>query len=589
MAGMIPESVIENIQQQSDIVSIISGYIPLKQVGRSFKALCPFHHEKTPSFVVSPEKQIFHCFGCGAGGNVFGFVMKYENMTFIEAVELLANKVGISITRQKINTDVLDLYKINNMISDYFANMLINSSEGKHACEYLKNRGISSQTIKDFKLGYAPASPKSLLEFAKGQKISEAFLDKAGITAYDSQEKNRYVRFKNRIIFPIHNIQGKIVGFAGRALDDKTLPKYLNSPQTDLYNKSNILYGLNIAKKEIADNKHAVIVEGYMDLLPLYQAGFLNVVASSGTSLTVQQAKLLLRYATKATIVYDGDTAGTNATLRGLDILVEQGLIVKIVKLPAGEDPDSFLNKYGKNKFSNMLEEAVDIITYRISILENQLDSASIDGKAEIAKNILPTISKITDSIRKSEYIKYLAEKLSLNEASILDEIEKIENQTSEQISYNPSVSLLPTERIEKHLLQLMLEDTDIVKKVRRSLDVEDFLNNDYQQVAKLLFELDTAGKISSHKNVLTHLENDALKDVVTGLIMETVPHSEKEKEVNQTIAKLKEKKINKRITELNASLEKTKETGKVRSLLKQIMEQKELIIQCRKVNVKHG
>ncbi|MBU0478356.1 DNA primase [bacterium] len=579
MAGMIPESVIESIQQQSDIVLVISGYIPLKQAGRSFKAPCPFHHEKTPSFIVSPEKQIFHCFGCGAGGNVFGFVMKYENMTFIEAVELLADKAGISITRQKINTDVLDLYRVNNVASDYFNNMLINSLEGKHACEYLKNRGIDTQTIKDFKLGYAPASPKSLLEFVKKEKISEAALDKAGITAYDSSEKNRYVRFKNRIIFPIHNTQGKIVGFAGRALDDKTLPKYLNSPQTDLYNKSNILYGLNIAKKEIADNNHVVIVEGYMDLLSLYQAGFLNVVASSGTSLAVQQAKLLLRYATKATIVYDGDTAGTKATLRGLDILVEQGLMVKIVRLPVGEDPDSFLNKYGKNKFSNMLKEAVDIITYRISILEDQLDSASIDGKAEIAKNILPTISKITDSIRKSEYIRYLAARLSLDEASVLDELSKIEDQASERIFYHPSATLLPTERVEKHLLQLMLEDTDIVKKVRQSLGVEDFLNNDYRQIVGLLFKLDIAGKMFSCKNILNQLESDVLKDIVTGLVMETIPHSEKGKEVNQTIAKLKEKKINKRIAELNASLEKTKETGEVRSLLKQIMEQKELII----------
>ncbi|MCK4400894.1 DNA primase [bacterium] len=589
MAGMIPESVIENIQQQNDIVSVISSYIPLKQVGRSFKALCPFHHEKTPSFIVSPEKQIFHCFGCGAGGNIFGFVMKYENMPFIEAVGLLADKAGISITRQKVNTDVLGMYKVNNMVSDYFTNMLINRSEGKHACEYLKNRGIDSQTIKDFKLGYAPASPKSLLEFAKGEKISETFLDKAGITAYDSREKNRYVRFKNRIIFPIYNTQGKIVGFAGRALDDKTLPKYLNSPQTNLYNKSNILYGLNIAKKNIADNKHAVIVEGYMDLLPLYQAGFLNVVASSGTSLTVQQAKLLLRYATKATIVYDGDTAGTNATLRGLDILVEQGLMVKIVRLPVGEDPDSFLNKYGKNKFFNMLEEASDIITYKIGILKKQLDSASVDGKVEIARNILPTISKITDSMRKSEYIRYLAARLSLDEASVLDELGKIENQASERIFYPPTTSLLPTEKVEKHLLQLMLEDTDIIKKVRQYLAVEDFLNNDYRQIADLLFKLDIAGKMFSYKNVLNQLKNNALKNIVTGLIMETIPHSEKEKEINQIIAKLKEKKINKRIAELNASLEKTKETGKVRSLLKQIVEQKELIIQCRKVNVKYG
>ena len=584
MAGMIPESIIENIQQQNDIVSVISGYIPLKQVGRSFKALCPFHHEKTPSFIVSPEKQIFHCFGCGAGGNAFGFVMKYENMTFIEAVELLADKAGISIARQKINRDVLDLYRVNNIVSEHFINMLIKSSEGKHAYEYLKNRGINSQTIKEFKLGYASVSSKSLLEFAKEEKISEAFLVKAGIIAYDSREKDRYVRFKNRIIFPVHNTQGKIVGFAGRALDDKTLSKYINSPQTDLYNKSNILYGLNVAKKEIADNKHAIIVEGYMDLLSLYQAGFLNVVASSGTSLTVQQAKLLLRYAEKATIVYDGDTAGTKATLRGLDILVEQGLMVKIVRLPVGEDPDSFLNKYGKNKFSNMLEEAVDIIAYRISILENQLDSASIDGKAEIAKSILPTISKITDSIRKSEYIKYLAAKLSLNEASILDEVGKIENQTSDRVFYYSNTTPLRIEKFEKHLLQLMLEDPDIVRRVYQHLEVEDFLNNDYRQIAKLLFELDTAGKISSYKNVLNQLESDALKNIVTDLIMKTIPHPEKDKEVNQTITKLKEKKINKRIAELNASLEKTKETGKIKSLLKQIMEQKELIIQCRQL-----
>ena len=578
MAGMIPDAVIEAIQQQSDIVSIISGYIPLKQTGRSFKALCPFHHEKTPSFVVSPEKQIFHCFGCGEGGNVFGFVMKYENMTFIESVELLADKAGISITRQKTNTDVLDLYRVNNMVAEHFVNMLVNSSGGKHVYEYLKNRGINSQTIKDFKLGYSPASLKSLLEFAKEEKISEVALDKAGITAYDSREKNRYMRFRNRIIFPIHNTQGKIVGFAGRTLDDKALPKYLNSPQTDLYNKSNILYGLNIAKKEVADKKHAIIVEGYMDLLSLYQAGFVNVVASSGTSLTVQQAKLLLRYATKATIVYDGDAAGTNATLRGLDILVEHGLTVKIVKLPVGEDPDSFLNKYGKNKFSNMLEEAVDIITYKIGILENQLDSASVDGKVEIARNILPTISKITDSIRKSEYIRYLAARLSLDEASVLDELGKVEGQVYEQKSYYSSAPLLSIERVEKELLQLMLENTDIVKKVRKSLVMEDFLNDDYRQIAGLLFKLDIAGKKFSCKNILNQLENDVLKNVVTGLIMETIPHSEKEKEINQTIAKLKDKKISKKIAELNASLEKTKETGEVRSLQKQIMEQMGLI-----------
>ncbi|RKY38568.1 MAG: DNA primase, partial [Candidatus Omnitrophota bacterium] len=343
-----PQEIIKEIQERADIVEVISNYFPLKKAGSLFKTLCPFHQEKTPSFIVNPQKQIFHCFGCGVGGNVFSFLMRQENISFPEAVEMLARQTGVNISRYFSKSGersgvVSRLYEVNELSSLYYQNNLLNKEKGREARRYLlERRGISQEVISRFRIGYAPAQG-GLLSYLQKRGWTEEILIQAGLAV--KREEGIYTdKFLQKIIFPLFNPQGKIVGFGSRRLDNQ-VPKYVNSPQTVVFNKSRYLYGLNFAKQFIKES--VIIVEGYLDLLSLVQYGICNVVASLGTALTREQIRLLKRYTQRCLLIYDGDKAGQDACLRGLDLFIEEGIEGGVVLLPEGLDPDSCIREEG--------------------------------------------------------------------------------------------------------------------------------------------------------------------------------------------------------------------------------------------------
>ncbi len=366
----IQESKIEEIRSAASIVDVISGYVQLRKRGRNYIGLCPFHSEKTPSFTVSEDKQIFHCFGCHAGGNVFKFLMDYEKISFIESVQELAGQLGIDIEYESTPGDEKQseqeiFYDINTEAAKYFYSNLHNSEEGEIARKYLQERKIKSQTIKTFGLGYALRGWENFLNFTKESKLDIDKVVELGILI-KSDDGRYHDRFAARLIYPIFSPNGRVVAFAGRVLDEREkAAKYLNSPESSVYTKGRILYGLSFAKDEIRKLDKAILVEGYMDLISLFQAGIKNVVAVSGTALTEEQVQLLSRYTKNVVLLFDADTAGIKASMRSIELLLKKDIEVKIAALPGGEDPDSFINNYGKEKFEETISYAQNFLEYQ--------------------------------------------------------------------------------------------------------------------------------------------------------------------------------------------------------------------------------
>jgi len=366
------EEILDEIRNRLEIVELISEYVSLKPSGKGYKGLCPFHQEKTPSFMVDSERQIFHCFGCGEGGNIFTFIMKMEKVKFPEAVKILADKAGIALPtfenqNIKIAPDRELIFRLNEIAADYYHKNLF-SAQGKSAQQYLLKRNFTKEIIKKFQLGYALPGYEHLMSILLAKKIPLSDLFKAGLVVKSSKSGKTMDYFRNRIIFPIFNLQGNIIAFGGRVLDDK-LPKYINSPETAVYSKAKHLYGLFQAKKSIRQKNQVIIVEGYTDVLMAHQYGFENVVASLGTALTSQQIDLVKRYADEVLVAFDSDTAGKIATLRSLNMIKKAVRKVRIISLPLDSDPADVLLKEGKNYFSNLLDKALPLIDYKVKVL----------------------------------------------------------------------------------------------------------------------------------------------------------------------------------------------------------------------------
>jgi len=490
------EQILEEIQGKADIVEIIGSYIPLRRSGRNFKANCPFHKEKTPSFMVSPSKQIFHCFGCGAGGNVFGFVMKMENIDFPEAVRTLAEKSGIELphfTRTQFETSgyALQIYKLNELAASYYSAMLLKIEAGKRAAAYLKERGVSDETIAGVKLGFAPDDWDGLINFAKGKGVEAGLLERAGL-ALPREGGGHYDRFRNKIIFPIFDIKNRVVAFGARVLDN-SLPKYMNSPETEVYIKSRHLYGFNFSLQAVREKDFCIIVEGYLDFLIPYQNGIKNIAASLGTSLTDSQARLIKRYTKNVVMLYDGDSAGEAASLRGLDIFLQEGMQVRVATLPKGFDPDSFVRSKGVGEFDSLIAGAADLFDFKLGVLASRYDARKSSDKAKICAGMLPTISKVTDAVLKSEYVKRLGERLQVSEGALLSELKKVkpdrEYEPSEEFSSSAGAgSRSPAAMAEKIIIGLMLDDPDMVPQVKENLKSEDFTDEGARKIVEEIF-----------------------------------------------------------------------------------------------------
>jgi DNA primase len=514
---------LEEIRNRCDIVDIISEYVHLKPAGKGFKGLCPFHGEKTPSFMVSPEKQLFHCFGCGEGGNVFNFLMKYEKISFFEAVKMLAKKSGVSLPVDEEKENFLNrqkerLYKLNNLAANYYRECLFKTNQGKKIINYLKKRGINDTSVEKYRLGYAPPGWDALTNFLKKKGYSYEELIKARIINKSKIEGKYIDYFRDRIIFPIFSLSGRVIGFGGRVFDD-SLPKYINSPETLVYNKGSNLYSLNFAKEDIRKKDYLIIVEGYTDVLITQQYEFNNVAASLGTALTTRQIDLIKRFTDMVLIAYDADSAGNMATLRSLDLLVKAGLEVKVIDLPQGYDPADFLIKKGRTPFQNLIDRSLSLIDYKLKLLYSKYSIKTIEGKVKIIKGIIPTLSVIGNEVELRAQTKKISEELKLSEEAILIELKRYKRGAKDSshnfIKLNSESGNIKAEKI---LIGCMLENEQIAQDILKKLKAED-------AIEKILKD----DKIVNSQKIIDYLADDKAAKLISNILMEeTVTFDEK-------------------------------------------------------------
>ena len=507
----IPEQKIEEIRNAADIVDVISGHVNLRKRGKNFVGLCPFHQEKTPSFTVSEDKQIYHCFGCGAGGNVFKFLMEFKNISFVEAVEEIAEHLGIKIDYESHPSDAQqneleELYELNVLAARFFSDNLLKSTDGEEAREYLKRRNIKQPTQKTFGIGYAPYGWDHFLAHAKESKVD---LTKAKLLGLiDINDKGEYYdKFRGRIIFPIFSPNGRVIAFGGRILENQeNAAKYLNSPESQIYSKRRSLYGLFHSKDDIRKLDRAILVEGYMDLISLYQAGVKNVVASSGTSLTEEQVQLLSRFTKNIIILFDADPAGQKASLRSIEILLKQDFEVKVIALPKGEDPDSFIIKYGKEKFEEEVSRANNFLEYQTAQFEEQ---GLFEDPAEMTKAIrelVNTLALVGDELKRNLLMKSIAKRFNLREKLIESELNTFLQQQKERGNVS---SVRPEQRstdqqtqsqlalasksidenpYEKELIRLLYSgEEEIISHILDKISIENYNNHSLRKLAGIV------------------------------------------------------------------------------------------------------
>ncbi len=428
---LVPDTVLDEIQARVDIAELIGRYVPLKRAGRHFKARCPFHQERTPSFHVNTDKQIFHCFGCGVGGNIFGFLMQQDRLTFPEAVQQLAEQAGVEVpaASREARDDQRDhLLAVLEKACQYYERVLAHPEEGRLARAYIVTRGVTEDTRRAFRLGAAPmAGWDRLVAAAQKTKNSTTLLQEAGLIL---QGQRGWVdRFRQRVLFPLQDVRGRVVGFGGRSLANQE-PKYLNGPETAVYSKGRQLFGWPQAKEAILKLKAAVVVEGYFDCVVLWQAGIRHVVSPLGVALTAEQAKLLARYAERVVLAFDADAAGDEAALRGIDVLVEAGLSVQVAHLPRGVDPDEQVRAVGTAGFQELLDQAAGVCDFLLACAVARYNTREATGKVRAAQFVLPTVAKVSNAMLRSEYVRLIAERLRLDERAVMEELQKVKPRT---------------------------------------------------------------------------------------------------------------------------------------------------------------
>lgn len=509
----ISEHKIEEVKNSANIVDIVSEYVQLRKRGRNYLGLCPFHKEKTPSFTVSEDKQIYHCFGCHNGGNVFKFLMEYKKISFIEAVQELAEQLGIQLDFDEQSSEKQSeqeiLFDINTEVARYYSNNLLNELEAEYARSYFENRKIKIQTIRAFGLGFALSSRDSLVKFLMSKNIDLEKALKLGLIGKSSDGK-LYDKLSGRIIFPIFSPNGRVVAFAGRTLIDKPdSAKYINSPESLIYVKGRILYGLSHAKDEIRKSDRAIIVEGYMDLISLYQNGIKNVVAVSGTALTDDQAQLLSRYTKNVVLLFDSDTAGINASLRSIEILLKRDFDIKIATLPSGEDPDSFINKFGKDDFKETIKRAENFLEYQTAYFEKQGAFNDPQETTKAIRELVKPVALIDDELKRAVLIKNISKRFNLREKLLERELENAIKQKS-KYEEKPTESKTKEESIET-LFQQKVKKSISTVYYNKEVELIKFLFEGNEAVVKLIFNnIDPESlEVEIHKNIFYKIKDD--------------------------------------------------------------------------------
>jgi DNA primase len=475
--------VVEDIKSRLDINTVVSQYVQLKQAGRNFKGLCPFHSEKTPSFVVSPEKQICHCFGCHKGGDIFSFIQEVEGVTFPEAVQILADKAGIKVkslskfNKKEGKSEKDEFFKAHDLVCEIFEKQLHTTNDGKKVLGYLKKRGIKDETIKEFRIGFAPDEYDFLYPQLLKKGISKKVLIKSGFVTQKSIADDRiYDKLRSRLMFPIFDFMGRICGFGGRALKQDQMPKYLNSPENIVYNKSKVLYGFSHSKQAIKKEDKVIVVEGYFDVILPYQEGVKNVVATSGTALTEDQVRLIKRLVTNVVTCFDTDEAGFEATKRSYGLFQKQDINVKSVADLGEKDPADLVKEKNGKAFSELIDKAPDFMIFFIDNLLQRYDVRNLDDRKKILKDMIPLLKKIP-ATEKDAYVREFAKKMELSESSLYDDIENFNLPANHPVHQSGEAELIENKGIEplEIIISILLEYPKLFEKIEKDLDEKDF------------------------------------------------------------------------------------------------------------------
>ncbi|MGM0409500.1 MAG: DNA primase [Bacillota bacterium] len=524
----------EEVKEKIDIVDVISDYVQLKKSGKNYKGLCPFHQENTPSFTVNPQNQFYHCFGCGAGGDVYSFLMEIEHITFYESLKIAAERVGLELPnqsqKQKRVANLREkIFKMNDLTARFYNYLLLNHKCAEKAFDYLKNRGFNKKDIKKFNLGFAPDKWTALYKFLSNKGYNRKEMAQAGLIVNKSQKKY-YDRFRNRIIFPIFNSRGEVLAFGGRILDESVnQPKYLNSPDSIVYDKSDNLYGLNWAKNFMRNKDEVIIMEGYTDVLTAQIKGVKNVVASLGTSLTEKQSQLIKRYAKKAYIAYDADIAGAKATLRGLEILKNKGLNVKVIQLPENADPDDFLKSKGKKEFLNLKDNALSLVEFKINNIISNKNIQDTDDKINLSHEIIDVLVKIKDPIERELYSKKIANKLDIDKERMIGEVEKKYKKLSKKDKrskkrytknakeYNKTNIVNSINTVEKKIIKAFIDYPKYRNFIKKNLSKKYFFTKNSKKLIKYLYNLNKEKTIN---DILNQIEDEEIKKLFMKLIV---------------------------------------------------------------------
>ncbi len=586
----ISEDLVEEIRLKNDIVDVISSYVKLQKKGSSYFGLCPFHNEKSPSFSVSRSKQMYYCFGCGAGGNVFTFIMEYENYTFAEAVKMLAERVGVEVPEAEYSKEAKEkanrkatLLEINKLAAKYYYAQL-KSEQGKLAHDYLTKRGLDEDTITAFGLGYSNKYSDDLYKYLKLKGYSDELLSQAGLISI-SEKNGAYDKFWNRVMFPIMDVNNRVIGFGGRVMGQGE-PKYLNSPETEVFDKSRNLYGLNRART--SRKSYFLLCEGYMDVIALHQAGFTNAVASLGTAFTSGHASLIKRYANEVYLTFDSDEAGTKAALRALPILKEAGITAKIIRMDPYKDPDEFIKNLGAEAFEERINKARNGFIFSLEIMERDYDMNSPEGKTAFYNAVAKRLTEFEEELERNNYIEAVAEKYHISFENLRKLVGKVAIHSGLATPATKPKQAIGKDKnkedgnvqSQKILLTWLIEDDRIFAQIKKYITPEDFTKELYKEVANLLYEQYESGHVNPAK-VMNHFTDEDEHREVASLfhtkIQDLDTKSEQEKALKETIIRVK----NYSVEEATRSLEPTDMAG-----LQRLMEAKRSLQDLQKLHI---
>ena len=590
------DEIIDDVRQSNDIVDVISQYVRLKRSGRNYFGLCPFHNEKSPSFSVSPEKQIFHCFGCGVGGNVFTFLTKIEGINFVEAVQLLAERANIQLPTLENNLDSAKealkakVYKVNEFTAQYYHENLY-KPESKMAQEYIKKRKLSNETLKAFKIGFSGKFDELYKELKK-QGFEDREILESGLV--NKNERGQYIdRYRNRLMFPICDARGRVIAFGGRVLDDSK-PKYINSPENIVYSKGRHLFGLNVAKKYDI-KKRLLIVEGYMDVISLHQRDIHNVVASLGTALTQQQGYLLRNNTEQIILSYDSDEAGQTAKVRAMEILQNMGCDIRVLQMEGAKDPDEYVIKYGNARFQNLVDKAISVIEFKVKILRQSLNLESTNDKIKFLNEIAKLIAKIDNNMEREVYIEKIAKEYDVSKEAIYAEVNKLTYKESkdDKILSRPKPVIRhrekeelenvseATKRRENTVLAILLSgDRNIYEIIKQNISIKDFKYGIAKKIAQKLYEEFENGN-SNINGIIDDLSEEE-QNHITMIMAEDYGIDDIEKAIDDIIQSYEKDKLNERKIEILELLEnKSTEDSQKKELEKELSD---IIIRLAKI-----